>query len=298
MEPSQPKLILVPTDFSEPAAHALRYASALGERFGAHLLVIYADPFVLPLDVPTNGTQFALSIEEMVEQAREELQRHAEENISTHVPFDTRVLVESPVDAILREGCETGADLIVMGTHGRTGLRRLLVGSVTEAVMRAAGVPVIAVNTSAPDNAAVHKVLCPVSFTAACREALRYAAALTGSGDVPLVLFHATEEQELENTIRELIRLQDWAPAELAGRCDVKIVPRHASAEDIVTFARLTTADLIAVGVPANRGLADVLRGTIAERIVQNSGCPVLVVNAAAAKVAEAEQTGAGVTNP
>lgn len=284
MQPSQPKLILVPTDFSEPAAHALRYASALGERFGAHLLIVYADPFLLPVDVPSRGTA------EMIEEAREELQKHAEENVSTHVPFDTRVLVSGPVDAILEQARDTGCDLIVMGTHGRTGLRRLLVGSVTEAVMRTAAVPVIAVNASTPETAAVRKILCPVTFTAVSREALRYAAALGESPDTPLVLFHATEAQDLQNTIRELIRLQDWAPTDLAGRCDVKIVPRHASAEDIVAFARMTTADLIAVGIPPGRGPADVLRGTIAERIVQTSGCPVLVVNAntvARSRVAE-----------
>lgn len=279
----RPKLILVPTDFSEAAAHALRYASALGERFAAHLLVIYADPFILPADLPPNGAGFPQSSAEMIEESREQLLKHAEQNISNHVAFNTRVLVASPVDAIVEQACDIGADLIVMGTHGRTGLRRLLIGSVTEAVMRAATVPVIAVNTFAPEHAPVRKILCPVTFTAPSREALRYAAALAGSPDVPLVLFHATEEHEIDDTIREVIRLQEWAPPDLAGRCDVKIVPHHATAEDILEFARLTAADLIAIGVPDGRGLGDVLRGTIAERIVQNSGCPVLVMTATAA---------------
>lgn len=283
MRPSSPKLILVPTDFSEPAAHALRYASALGERFGCHLLVIYADSFVLPIDLPTDSAPIPLSREQMIEEAREALQRHAEQNISERVPFDTQVIAESPVNGIVGHACDAGADLIVMGTHGRSGFRRLLVGSIAEAVMREATVPVIAVNAFASTGASVRKVLCPVSFTAASREALRSAAALADNSRVPLVLFHATEKQELENTIRELICLQDWAPTELAGRCDVRIVPRHASAQDIVAFARLATADLIAAGIPAGRTLAEVLRGTVAERIVQNSGCPVLVVNAATA---------------
>ena len=79
MEPLTPKLILVPTDFSAPAAHALRYAAALGERFRAHLLVIYVDAFVPPGDLE-----------------REQLQTFAETHIPATVPFDIRVLTGDP----------------------------------------------------------------------------------------------------------------------------------------------------------------------------------------------------------
>jgi nucleotide-binding universal stress UspA family protein len=280
MEPFQPKLILVPTDFSEPAAHALRYASALGERFGAHLLLLYADPFVLPMDFSTTAATVAIGCDQMIEETRERLQAYAEENISTRVLFDVRVIADSPVDAIIGQACDVGADLIVMGTHGRTGVRRLIVGSVTEAVIRLATTPVIAVNSAAGESAEVQKVLCPVSFTAESRTALRYAAELAKG---PLVLFRGIEDEELQGTIDELIKLQDWAPKELAHRCEMKIGPSFTPADDIVEFARLTNAELIAIGVPAGRSIADVLQGTIAEQVVQRSGCPVLAVNAATA---------------
>ncbi len=280
MELFQPKLILVPTDFSEPAAHALRYASALGERFGAHLLVVYADPFTLPIDFTgTAPGNFEPLRDQMVGEAREQLVAHAELNISTRVPFDTRVIVGAPVNAILDQARESGANLLVMGTHGRSGVRRLLVGSVTEAVVRAATIPVIAVTSSTLEDAGVRKVLCPVTFTAASREALRYAAALVDARNAPLILFRAGEERELQNTIKELIRLQEWAPRELVDRCEVKILPTRIPVEQIVEFAKVTNADLIAVGVPADRTLTEVLRGTIAERVMQHSGCPVLMVN-------------------
>ncbi|HKB80331.1 MAG TPA: universal stress protein [Thermoanaerobaculia bacterium] len=283
MEPSRPKLILVPTDLSGPAAHALRYASALGERFGAHLLILYADPFVQPFDLSSAAAQFTIT-EEMIEQAREELQRHAELNVSPRVPFDTRVMTESPLDAIIEQACQSGAGLIVMGTHGRTGLRRLLVGSVTEAVMRMATVPVLAVNETASCSATIARVLCPVTFTAASREALRQAAALTVEERAPLVLVRGKQDQDLQTMVREMVELHEWAPADLATRCEVKVIPSEGSAELILAFARDAKADLIAIGIPENRGLVDVLRGTFAERVVQQSGCPVLTVNVAAAR--------------
>jgi len=266
MQPFQPKLIVVPTDFSEPAAHALRYASALADRFGSHLLVIHA-------------AVNAFSQSEMIEETRERLEIHAEQNINPRVPYDARVVVDSPVNAIIEQACDAGADLIVMGTHGRTGVRRLLVGSVTEGVIRSATTPVIAVNSTTAEIAGVHKVLCPVTFTAGSREALRYAADLTDTPNSPLVLFHGLVEQELQSTLDDLVRLQDWAPKDLAGRCELKMMPERVPPQQIVQFAKLTSADLIALGIPADRSIADVLHGTIAEQILHASSCPILAVN-------------------
>ena len=140
------KLILVPTDFSEPATRALRFASTLAQESGAHLLVLYADTFEIPIDYTTTAAQVALGSQQLAENVREELQTYTELHVGTKVPFDVRVVIDKPVTAILDQVRETGADLIVMGTHGRRGFRRLIVGSVTEAIVRKATVPVLTVN--------------------------------------------------------------------------------------------------------------------------------------------------------
>jgi len=169
LEPIVPKLILVPTDFSAPSAQALRYGAALAERFSAHLLVIYADPFMPAVDFSISAAGvFDLPREEMVESAREQLQTFAEMHIPAAVSYDVRVVVSMPVDAIVAQASEVGAGLIVMGTHGRTGLRRLLIGSVTEAVMRLAPVPVIVVHEETPLGAAAMRRI--VSRTCSTKE--------------------------------------------------------------------------------------------------------------------------------
>jgi nucleotide-binding universal stress UspA family protein len=243
LEPNTPKLILVPTDFSAPSAQALGYGVALAERFSAHLLVIYADTFVPPVDFTISAAGvFDLPREELVETAREQLQTFAETNISRSVPYDVRVLVGTPVDAILAQASETGADLIVMGTHGRTGLRRLLVGSVTEAVMRLAPVPVIVVHEeSRLDAAAMRRIVSVPRSTAEATMAVSLAG----------VFADAEGAQYLE-------------------------VPEGAGAAEI---ARAGDVDLIVLGIADDRSIADSLRGTIAERIVQHSVCPALTVN-------------------
>lgn len=288
-KPFQPRLILVPTDLSGPAAHAIRYASSLAERFGARLLMIYADPFIPPTDFTANTAGvFALSRDAMMVAARKELQQHAKQNVRAGVPFDLRVLVGEPLDTIVAQVPQSGADLVVMGTHGRTGMSRLLVGSVTEAVMRIAPAPVIAVNPLTTDMAGIEKVLCVVNFTSTCRDALRYAAALASGDGTPLVLLHAVDGVQTEAGIEERKRLHDWLPAELADRCELKLITSAHEADRIVETAAKVRAQLIAFGVAEGRSAAEPLLGTIAERVMQRSGCPVLTVNPHAERVREA----------
>ena len=262
------KLILVPTDMSDTAARALRYASALAKRFDAHLLVLYADPFTPPMDFAGTAAM-TIRRDDLIESAREQLELHVEQNVAPSVPYDARVLAQAPVDAILEQACDTGADLIVMGTHGRSGLRRLIIGSVTEAIIRLASAPVIAINSFSGEQPVTNKVVAPVTFTTSSLEALRYAAAF--SGDAALLLFHGVEASEVKDTINEVIALQDWIPSELRGRAEMKVVPRPMTAEDVVDFAKRNDAGLIAVGVPTAPKLL--------ENLLHLSACPVLTLN-------------------
>ena len=285
MEPLAPKLIVVPTDFSETAAHALRYAAALGKRFDAHLLVVFADEFLPAVDfTAAPAGAFDLSRDVIIEETRKELKEWAAKEIGTRAVYETRVLVDHTIEAIVDTVRLTGADLVVMGTHGRSGVRRLLFGSVTEAVMRSASVPVIAVNTSTLESGKVGKVLCPVSFTAVSRDALRRAAALVDEPTSPLVLFRQIPDDESETRLDALLRMREWVPGELLDRCELKVVSARPPAQQILDLALATHADLIALGIPTDRTLSESLRGTVAERVVRESTCPVLTVNTVATR--------------
>lgn len=143
--------ILCPIDFSEPSAEALRVATALARESGARLLITYVEQVPVLLE----GGYYGVHEAEV---------RQQEEALRATVPDDPQVEYEhlllsgEPGPAILRAAEEAGADLIVMGTHGRTGLMRLLMGSVAEAVVRGAPCPVLtirhAVGQSSPQSAA------------------------------------------------------------------------------------------------------------------------------------------------
>ena len=283
---TKPKDILVPTDFSETASHALRYASGLAQTLGARLTVVYSDRFMPPIDyTATVGAWDESSFAQMKARAEEQLQRDAETNIDPSVPYDTVVRVAAPLDGITDQARESGAGLIVMGTHGRSGLRRVIIGSVTEAVMRRAEVPVIAVPLRSATTPLITTIVCPVIYNAQCLDALTFATAIA-SVDARFILIRSTPADDVIQAADDLAELRAWVPKAIANRCELKMFGNEHVADKIEAFAKSVYADLIVAGEPDDRTAADALHGTFAERLVQHSDCPVLTVNAAAAFVA------------
>lgn len=133
--------ILVATDFGKPAARAVQLAAAFAEVFKAKLTILFV--FSVPPTMGLTGGPFP--IEKLQEQAREALDAETA-NLKQRAPGVTSVMrTGSPWEEILREAAEQNADLIVLGTHGRRGLPRALIGSVAERVLRMASIPVLTV---------------------------------------------------------------------------------------------------------------------------------------------------------
>jgi nucleotide-binding universal stress UspA family protein len=135
------KTILYPTDFSPPSGCALDMAFALARDHGARLVLLH----VLPPFIATE-TYLPPSPQECRDEAWTELRQLYESNPKAReLRVATQIGEGDPAREILRVAADTDADLIVMGTHGRTGLRRLLMGSVAEQVLRRAPCPVLTV---------------------------------------------------------------------------------------------------------------------------------------------------------
>jgi nucleotide-binding universal stress UspA family protein len=133
--------ILHPTDFSEHSGSALQMACALARDYRARLIVLHVT--VQPTIVYGEGVVPPDPVQ-VVEEARAYLDRLA---IPQGIPVERRLAEGDPPAEILHVAADSGADLIVMGTHGRTGLERLLMGSVAERVVRKAPCPVLTVRT-------------------------------------------------------------------------------------------------------------------------------------------------------
>jgi nucleotide-binding universal stress UspA family protein len=139
------KQILVATDFSECSKEALKYASNLASDTCARLWIVHVDELLgaaVPPIPPFEGAYF-------VEAAWDTQRREVKDQLAKVIPtvpdvkYDQHYLMGSPQNEILQFANEQGIDLIVMGSHGRTGISRLLLGSVAEAVMRRATCPVL-----------------------------------------------------------------------------------------------------------------------------------------------------------
>jgi nucleotide-binding universal stress UspA family protein len=180
------RTILHPTDFSEHSEAAIRAAGALARDEGARLIVLHAAPMATVYGgtfpgVPTDTGIYRHALEERLRQIRipgpeaEDRPRSGSPAVAGEGPLrgggtpGPEVLVEhrlregDAAEEILQVADDVGADLIVMGTHGRTGLGRLLMGSVAEAVLRRASCPVLTVRAALPGRTAPSEVAAPAT---------------------------------------------------------------------------------------------------------------------------------------
>lgn len=141
--------ILAPTDFSEPSYRGVKAADELAGHFGAELLVIHvvsSSQFVPPAGPPVpTGYQLSTLLEELMDAARQSIRRTIEEKVSKDVSTRSFVLSGAPADEIVRVAAEEKVDAIVIATHGWTGWRRFIFGSIAEKVVRLAQCPVLTI---------------------------------------------------------------------------------------------------------------------------------------------------------
>jgi nucleotide-binding universal stress UspA family protein len=138
--------ILCPVDFSEGSEHAMRYATAFASAYEADLVLLHVVelPF-LPSYSTAGVPDLSLPVEQIQEECENRLEDMVEEQKKIHPQVEGRVVVGAPFVEIIREAREGNFDLVVVGTHGRTGLKHMLIGSVAEKVVRKAPCPVLTV---------------------------------------------------------------------------------------------------------------------------------------------------------
>jgi len=143
------KTILFATDFSESSDYAFQYAYSLARKFNARLLVVH----IINEPVDLRGFYVPhISFEKLEEEIEEGAQKMMEKFCRTHIRdydnYETFIVPGIPYDEIIKKATENSADLIILGTHGRTGLDHVLFGSTAEKVVRKSTVPVMTIRIS------------------------------------------------------------------------------------------------------------------------------------------------------
>ncbi|MEQ8764282.1 MAG: universal stress protein [Planctomycetota bacterium] len=144
------KKILFPTDFSDTSNHALKYAVSLAREYHAELVLVHVVDNSLDYSFAYSGmTPYQAPLQDYYADIRERTQKLLDDTIEKEVDLTTKTGTEvafgTPHREIIELAKERGADLIVIGTHGRSGLGHLLIGSTAEKVVREAPCPVLTV---------------------------------------------------------------------------------------------------------------------------------------------------------
>jgi nucleotide-binding universal stress UspA family protein len=296
--------IIVPIDFSHMSVQAIQIAKQLARRFAASIHLAHvrhlncAIDFVPPAPpiVPFSFRNYEQNEEQT---ALKELKNLASECGVSSAKCDV-LSGAPPFDEICRLGQTIPADLVVMPTHGRTGLKHVFLGSTAERIVQHSSCPVFvtrgrALEANNGSRFRIKTILVPVDFSNCSREGLRYAIAFAKEFGAKIILLHATylgyvyscegtaiydisglqkaARKTAERKMRELERSVNFGAVKFETA-----FTNGSPVIDICAFAKDHDIDLIITSTHGFTGFTHVLIGSIAEQVVRHAPCSVLVV--------------------
>lgn len=293
------KKILFPTDFSTCARQAAAHVAHLAQKFSAEVHMIHAVVlFREEMQGPFPGAEeLAVKLEE---EAARRMEKHGGMSAVDRKHLKTaQIRSISPAEAILRYSSEKEMDLIVMGTHGRRGIEHLLLGSVTEEVVRQAPCPVFTIRETRKPREIhdIKKILVPVDFSQYAQKALANAKALAKIYGAELQLLHVIEnvlhpafyaggQGSLINLAPDVRERAGAAMAEMLEKApggNIKgktFVVDGKPSREIITFAEKNHSDMIVIATHGLTGIEHFLLGSTTEQVVRRAPCPVFTVKA------------------
>jgi nucleotide-binding universal stress UspA family protein len=280
--------ILFPTDFSDGAARAFPQAVALAVAHDAELHILNVTSSheeaetTLPVSHPALHEWLGASSPEIGPDLK------ALSIVQNQIDGDV------PAEEITAYVEEQGMDLVVMGTHGRRWAQRMLLGSVTEEVVRNAACPVLTVQTDAEETPGrdVRRILAPVDFSDASETAVEHAAELAQTYDAQIELLHVVENVTYPSAYgvdpiymppQDMIPRVEESLGEIAqgkiGYKDVQISAKVGYAPyTILDHIDDNDIDLVVIATHGRTGFNRMILGSVAERVIRRSSVPVFVV--------------------
>ena len=285
------KSILCPIDFSEFSVKAYDYAQSLAWHYKAELLVQHVR-YSFP----------AFYIDASYKEIRRKLRTDALQKLREFAKRQTRIQVQpqcvvqdgNASDKILSFAETKGVDLIVMGTHGLRGVDLLMLGSVTERVLRKARCPVLVVRKPAHDFVSpgekadpinIKKIVLCMDFSQHAQGALNHAFSIAKQYNAELTLLHVLEHPpgstDIQSTTAKATeQLRESVPPRAPKPSHVKFLVRIGkSYQQIIEVALEAQTDLVIMGVRGRSSLNSALFGSTTYRVIQLGPCPVLAVH-------------------
>jgi nucleotide-binding universal stress UspA family protein len=289
--------ILCAIDRSPSSLQALGYAIALARWQSARLNLLEVVE-----EAPPPGVSRAPKSDGVPNETRTALERDLRRVLTARRASDVKVQIlmrkGKVVQEILAQANASRSDLVVIGSHGRGGVQRLVLGSIAEKVLRLATCPVLTVRRGVRlarrSRSPFETILCPTDFSAAANRAVAYAKRLAREADAKLILMSAVEwpfdEAVMPGAVAELRKSIESNATEALTR----LLPRSAShgppaqaivavgkaSATIVKVARARSVDLIVMGVSGRGALDMALLGSTTHHVIREGASPVLTVRA------------------
>lgn len=282
--------ILCPIDFSEFSASVLAYAAAFAKLFGSEITVLH----VFAPVVPQANSATLLQVPEARQSIADELHRLVAPLSSAGLTVRTQIAEGNTASEIVHHAAEHDVDLVVIGTHGRSGFDRLTLGSVAEKVLRKTPCPVLTIPPGVARTAtdvSVRRILCPTDSSTCSEHALDFALSLADRADAAVTALHVVEtietRPELSRAMTELQQrrcdtelrfLEEINAARAGGRGITNAVMLGRPYLEILRMVEERAIDLIVMGV-RGRGPVDMaLFGSTTNHVVRRAACPVVTV--------------------
>lgn len=275
--------ILVPTDFSPPAAAALRYAVVLGSRFQAEITLLHVDEFsVSPLGVLGAKAEYIQTYQARKQEfLQERLSQLVADVKDQNVRLRTQILQGRAYKVIIEEGERTAYDLIVIATRGLTSLSTHLIGSTAERVVRLSRQPVLSFREPLRHERKLDSVLCPTDLSPAANVALSYALSIARQNDATLYIQYVSELEKPETEAEVRKRMPDLSqhhPAANTIRVQYVFDRDVDPSNSIIRFAEDRDVGVIVMSTHGRKGLRRVYIGNNTAEVVRISSRPVLTV--------------------
>jgi nucleotide-binding universal stress UspA family protein len=287
--------ILVPVDGSDHAVRAAEHGLGLARAFDATVrLLTVVD--VGAAGGPFNAGGVDSAFVERLERGGEQAIANAVDEIGAEDGIETAVVRGEPGEAILEYATEHDVELIAMGTHGRTGIERYILGSVTERVVRRAEVPVFTVRaTDRSQVGGYDEILVPTDGSEFAAAAVEHAVSIARQFDARVHVLTVVDLGDIARTpdymppaelIERLENAGEDATERIAAQvrdADLEATTRVRDghpAKEILAYSDEHDVDLIAMGTAGRTGPSRFLLGSTTERIVRHAEVPVLAVNA------------------
>ncbi len=272
--------ILVPTDFSDVSQRALEYAKTLAKQGNSELLLAHVSPGANLTTTPEAAWIDATGIEDLEKQ---ELEQSGDALRSEGYRARTISLIGPLCDELLSAVEQYKVDLIVLGTHGRKGVERLLLGSDAEGLLRHAHCPVISIGPGVAENKTwdIREVICATTLEPHSAELVAYAQKLALQHGAGLILLHVKDvvnetdvdwvmfDEAFHYYAQESLGKPSWLRTRLSSA---------APGVRIVDLARQRGSDLIVMGARPASSMATHLSPGIAAKVLLEAPCPVMTL--------------------